>query len=334
MEATRYTAGWDARPADRCRSEGHFRPTDRRGLESRCRPASRCGGVRRTRPVRARSRVRAFARCASAALALSAGAGVAPLAASAQQFPATTVQERGSPSTSALPFGVGEELIYDVTSSRLGRIGEGAMRVEGPEAVRGRPAYRLSFEIDSRVGPVRVRDETRSWLEPEAMRSLRYSKRERHPLARRSEEVEIFPEDRRWVAEGGEAGRSSVDDPLDELSFLYYIRTLDLDDDAEYVIERHFDPARNPVVVRVLGRERASLPSGFFDIIVVEMEVRDGERFEDTGLLRLYLTDDGARYPVRIVTSVPLAGELVLDLKALTPGVALAGARDAGRTRL
>ena len=266
---------------------------------------------------------------ACAVLALGAagfwgsGAAVAPLA--AQSF----VPEARDELSRELPFGIGEELIYDVTSSRLGRIGEGSMRVEGPESVRGQRAYRLSFDIDSRVGPIRIRDEARSWLEPRAMRSLRYVKRERHPLARRSEEVEIFPEDRRWVPREGESGRSGVDDPLDELSFLYYIRTLDLRDGAEYIVERHFDPARNPVVVRVLGRERSELPSGIFETVVVEMEVRDGERFDGDarGLLRLHLTDDAARYPVRIVTSVPLAGEMVLDLKALTPGGALAAGR-------
>lgn len=250
------------------------------------------------------------------------------------------VSGRGAPAEAAgpavrlaHPFGIGEELVYDVTSSRLGQIGEGALRVEGPETVRGRSVYRLSFDIDSRVGPMRIVDETRSWLEPERLQSLRYHKREQHPLARRTETVELFPEERQWVSESGDTARSATAEPLDELSFLYFLRTLELRDSAEYVIERHFDPERNPVIIRVLGREQADLPSGLFETILVEMEVRDGGRFGGRGVLRLYLTDDEARYPVRIVTSVPLAGELILDLKALTPGVALADAFDAKGTR-
>ena len=262
---------------------------------------------------------------ASALAAQTPAAGSAP---AAQAAATTSPDADRSPPVAAhtrraLPFGPGEELSYELTAARFGRIGRGVMAVDGPDRVRDRDAIVLRFDLDGKVGPMRISDETRSWIDPQPLASRRYRKRERHPFADRVEEVEIFPEDRRWVTGAGESGRTASDLPLDELSFLYFIRTLDLADGAEYVVERHFDPERNPVVIRVLGREELAAPTGIFRTIVVEMQVRDGERFGGRGEIRLYLTDDANRYPVRVVTSVPLAGKLTLDLVSLIPGRAL-----------
>src|SRR5690606_11934394 len=144
-------------------------------------------------------------------------------------------------------------------------------------------------------------------------------KQERHPLSSKSEEVEVYPGERRWQAAGGREGRSQTDAPLDELSFLYYVRTLDLADGAVYVLERHFDPERNPVHVKVLGREQVAVPAGVFDVVVVEMRVRDRDHFDGHGSFRLYLTDDARRYPVRLETAASLAGTAVLELEAAIP---------------
>ncbi len=219
-----------------------------------------------------------------------------------------------------LPFGPGETLVYRITSSRFGDVGEGSMGVAGPEAVRGREAYVLHFDFRAKITFFTVEDRTRSWVDPLRMASLRYHKRERNPLTSRTEEVEIHPDELRWEDASGRAGRSPTTSPLDELSFIYFLRTLPLDDGAVSELERHFDPERNPVVVRVLGRERLSAPIGDFETVVVEMQVRDTGRFGGQGTLRLHLTDDAQRLPIRIETSVPLAGTLVLDLIQATFG--------------
>ncbi|HEU0012926.1 MAG TPA: DUF3108 domain-containing protein, partial [Longimicrobium sp.] len=184
--------------------------------------------------------------------------------------PAAT-QGAGAP----LPFAVGEEMVFRARSSRWGTVGTGSMRVEPAETVRGASAWKLHFHFGGRVGPARVEDCTASWLVPERMASLRYHHYERAPLSRRTEEVEMFPAERRWTGRNGQGGRSATDAPLDELSFLYYVRTLRLEPGAEYTLNRHFDPNRNPVHVRVLRRERQTVPAGTFSVVVVEMRVRD-----------------------------------------------------------
>lgn len=224
-----------------------------------------------------------------------------------------------------LPFRPGEELIYSSKLGRLAGSGKGVMRVE-TDTIRSAGAYLLSFDFETKVGPFRVEARSRSWLDPWRMAALRFHKHERHPLSSRSEEVELYPGERRWRSAEGREGRSETDAPLDELSFLYYIRTLELEEGATYVIERHFDPARNPVRVEVLRRERVAVPAGVFDVVVVEMRVRDEDHFDGDGSFRMYLTDDARRYPVRLETSASIAGKAVLELEAAVPARATAQA--------
>lgn len=218
-----------------------------------------------------------------------------------------------------LPFGPGERLTYRARVAKLGNIGKAAMTVEGPVDVRGRPAWHLRFEIDSKVGFVRVLNVSESWLDAPRMTSLRFQKRERHPLARREERFEIFPEDQRWQAADGNAGRTMSEQPLDELSFLYFLRTAPLEDGGALRFDRHFETSRNPTLVRVVGRDTLETPAGTFPTVVVEMQIRDG-RVGGGGSIRLHLSDDARRLPVRIETSVPMAGTAVLTLESYTTG--------------
>ena len=217
-----------------------------------------------------------------------------------------------------LPFGPGEELVYEVRVAPMGRVGKGTLRVERAEAIRGQKVYRLSFDFTAKVGPLRAVQRSDSWLDPERLMVLRFHKRESQPLARdRSEQVEIYPEERRWQAADGERGRAPTTAPLDELSLLYYVRLLPLDEGEEVRLERHFDPERNPVIVKALGREMLTVPAGTFSAMVFEMRVRDPNRYRGEGRIRLHILDDDRRTPVRIQTTLPDAGTITLELQAV-----------------
>jgi len=219
----------------------------------------------------------------------------------------------------ALPFAAGESLRYRAVSGRVGTFGTGVMRVEGPVTVRGEETLRLCFDFQGRVGPFKVRDGTRSWIVARKMLSLRYQKSERSPLGARDEAVEIFPTEQRWAdASGVGGGHTPSLQPLDELSFLYFIRTLPLGEGSSHHLLRHFDQERNPVILRVLRRERVTVPAGEFATIVVEMRVRDRRVFAGNGALVLYLTDDARRIPVRIESSFPGVGATRLLLESAT----------------
>lgn len=254
---------------------------------------------------------------AIAALALLASAGPAA--------------PEGQAPRPALPFGPGEEMVYHA-SSRLGRIGTGTLRVEGPEEVAGRRTLLLRFDFSGRLGPARVEDHTRSWLDPARFHALRYSKRERSPVTRADVDVQFDPARRSWRTEAGDTGSLTTDEPLDELSFLYFLRTLSLEDGQTLNLRRHYDPDRNPVEVRVLGRRQTRTPAGEFATVEVEMRVRDPQRYRGKGgSIRLFLTDDERRIPVRIESSVPVLGRMVMTLVSHTPGEA--GTRTASPRR-
>ena len=220
----------------------------------------------------------------------------------------------------ALPFGPGERLTYD---ARIGGVGRGTavMWIEGPVAVRGRPAYHLRFDIRAKVGFINVLNASESWLDADRMSALRFHKHERHPLARTDQRAEIYPDEQRWASSDGGSGRTMSDHPLDELSFIYFLRTVDLPAGGALRFDRHFEMARNPTLVRVIGRETLETRAGSFHTIVVEMEVKDG-RYGGGGTIRLHLSDDVPRIPVRIESSIPMAGRAVLLLSGYARGAA------------
>jgi hypothetical protein len=220
--------------------------------------------------------------------------------------------ELPSQTATTLPFSVGERLVYEGRVRGIG--GRGTMWIAGPVDVRGVATYELHFDFSARVGPLTVSQKSTSWLDPQRMAVMRFQKRERHLLTRRDEAIELFPEERRWRASDGEVGASPTNAPLDELSFIYFVRTLSLTSDSTLRFARHFDPMRSPTMIRLLGHEQVDTPAGSFNTTVVEMRVRDPEHDKGEGTIRFSISDDRCRIPVRIESNIPDAGNVVLTL--------------------
>jgi hypothetical protein len=221
-------------------------------------------------------------------------------------------QESGAP-----PFAIGERFTYGVKVAKMGATGHGAMWIEGPEVVRGTETYVLHFDSQAGLGPFRASDKTTSWIDPQRMAAMRFSKEEHHLFSSHTDEVEIYPTQRRWTAADGTSGETPTDSPLDELSFIYFIRTLPLADDSVYVVERHFDVARNPTTIRVIGHEEVETKAGTFQTLKVEMKVKDPRHYKGEGTILFNFSDDARRIPVRIESTVPVYGKTVLTLEAV-----------------
>lgn len=225
-----------------------------------------------------------------------------------------------------LPFAIGERLSYDVHAGP-GMNGHGEMWIAGPVDVRGTPAMVLHSEITGGFGPFKVSDRTASWIDPDRMMTLRFTKAERNPLGRHQEDVEIDPATQGWRDADGRTGSSPSDQPLDELSFIYALRTLHIPDEGTLVLNRHFDVERNPTVLRSVGRSTRTTPAGTFQVRDIEMRVRDARRYRGEGVIRISLSDDACRRPVRIESTLPNAGTVVLTLTAAEPVLAACAAR-------
>jgi hypothetical protein len=216
----------------------------------------------------------------------------------------------------ALPFAPGERLTYTVRTARFGGAGKATMWVEGPTSVRGEEAWPLRFDFSARVGPVKAEDRTASWFDVRRLASLRFLKHERHPLSKHDDEVELFPETRRWSAKDGSTGESPTDAPLDELSFMYFLRTLPIGNEGDWRFARHYAADRNPTFVRMVGREEIETGAGRYRTVLLEMRVKNPRIYKGEGIIRVNLTDDACRIPVRIESQMPVIGAAVMLLES------------------
>ena len=216
-----------------------------------------------------------------------------------------------------LPFAPGERFEF-AGRVHVGVAGRGSIWVEGSTEMRGTPTWTLHSEMEGKLGFLRATDKSASWLDPVRFESLRYTTRERHLLARYDETVNIMPDERRWASDGEAKGVLASDAPLDELSFLFYLRTLPLADSAPLTMARHFDSARNPTVVTVVGREDVQVAAGRFHAVLVEMRVRDARRYKGEGVIRIAFSDDRCRLILRLESEMPDAGKATLSLVSFT----------------
>jgi hypothetical protein len=214
----------------------------------------------------------------------------------------------------ALPFSVGEKLTYEVRVAKGKQVGTATMWIEGPVDVRGTSTYVLRFDSRIRIAFLTAVSRSSSWFDPLRGSSLRFFKHEQNLLTKNDESVDFYPDQKQWKSVKGETGQSPSSTPLDELSFMYFIRTLPMTPGAMYRFDRHFDAARSPTTVRVIRRETIPTPMGELRVILVEMRVRDPRHYKGEGVIRIHLTDDDCRLPARIESTMPVVGTAILSI--------------------
>ena len=223
-----------------------------------------------------------------------------------------------------LPYGVGERLEYDVRFGAI-KAGSGSMEVRGIDTVRGRPAYHTVFEVKGGIPFYRVHDVFQSWVDTATLSSLRFIQDQDEGPKERQRRYEIFPE--REVYKEFEAGdgdeQQSVANPVDDGSFLYFIRTVPLEVGQTYTFNNYFRPDRNPVVIRVLRREQVKVPAGTFDAIVIQPSIKTRGIFSDRGRAEVWLSDDDRRMMLQMKSKLSF-GSLNLYLKSYRPPTGVA----------
>jgi hypothetical protein len=196
------------------------------------------------------------------------------------------------------------------------------MEVSGVDTIRGREAFRTEFRVKASALLYKVNDVMRSWIDTHSLSSLRFIQDYDQTGGDRKKRYEIFPE-RGTYQEPGQPEKPSVPQPLDDASFLYFVRSMPLTVGETYTLQRYFKPDRNPVTIKVLRRERVKVPAGSFDAIVIQPIIKTSGIFSENGRAEIWLTDDSSRVMVQMKSQLSF-GSLNLYLRSMKPGTQLA----------
>jgi len=221
------------------------------------------------------------------------------------------------------PFGPGARLVYNVKIGWFGA-GEGEMYLSNVDVVRGHDAYHITMSVDGGIAGLSVHDKHDSWLDIRTLQSWRFIQDIDDPGYSSYRHYEFYPERMIWDREDNdESGPLASVVPLDDIAFIYFIRTLPLEVGKTYTFNRYFKVEGNPVTVKVLRRDRRKTDAGEFNTIVVQPFIRTKGLFAG-GKAELHLTDDERRIPVYLKSDIPkFPGSLTLHLKEIHEGMPL-----------
>ena len=198
--------------------------------------------------------------------------------------------------------------------------GRGSMEIVGVEDVRGRPAVHTRFQLKGRALFFSANYLLESWVDQDDVQRRCASRRTTTATPSDKDRVfEIFPERQTYSVNGGEE-LPSVPDPLDEGALLYYVRTMDLEVGKTYELNRYFRPDRNPVIVKVLRKERIKVPAGTFNTIVIQPIIKSKGIFSEGGKAQIYLSDDKDRIMVQMRVHLKANIDISLQLTKYTTG--------------
>jgi Protein of unknown function (DUF3108) len=207
------------------------------------------------------------------------------------------------------PFAAGETLSYD---AKLGYFPIGSATASvGRAREQGGDAFVFAFAGAGGPPGVRVQYELTSWTRSTRFASLRFHRKMVQGNSVEEQRYQIVPDSSRYRLEGGGQDWVAPRDALDELAFMYYLRTAPLESGRSYTISRYFRTGYNPISVRVVARESVTL----YDNSSVPCFVLDISTRGTT--MRMRLTDDARRLPVQL--ELPMSfGTVSLELSGVS----------------
>jgi hypothetical protein len=212
------------------------------------------------------------------------------------------------------PFAVGETLRYSVRVGPLGR-GSAVMTLNKEDTVRGRRVFHSTFKIDGSLLFFKVDDLYESWFDPNTLVSVRYHQKIDQGSYDRNRTYEIFAE-RGVYREPDGREVPTVDRPLDDGAFLYFLRTIPLEVGRTYNFNRYFKPDRNPVRVVVVRKERIKVPAGEFNAIVLQPKIKAKGIFNENANAEVWISDDESRMMLQMKTKLPF-GSVTFQLRSV-----------------
>lgn len=227
----------------------------------------------------------------------------------------------------SVPFGVGERAEYSVSLGIFGDVGEGSMEVVKVQNVHGHQTYHLRFDLQGGIAFAKVDDTLESWLDVAELFTRRIHKDQQEVNYERDQWYDLYPDSMIYRRQSdGQVDTLASAQPLDEVGFLYWVRTLPLEVGETYTYNRYYKRSGNPVTLKVLRKETIEGAGGAeIPVIVVQPLIKTSGLFGDGGEAEVYFTDDWRRILVKMSSKVPVIGRLGLTLTSYTPGRRLSG---------
>lgn len=308
------TDGWSANAELVARLARHARKLEQVDYDARydlrARGSRTTGWDEMVRAWRARPAIRAARLAVLAALAVMG----APSARAQGTPPAA--DSTGAPATRPVPFAVGEHMVYQAKYGFIS-VGTATMDVANIDTVRGTPTVHLIFHIigSALFGAYKLDQRLESWVGREDFVSRRYVVDTDEKGKKWGHKYDIYPDSGFYRTDGFDTTHATVADPLDDAAFLYWIRTVPLQDGKRYEYRRYFRPENNPVIVEVVGHDRVSVAGKKWNAIVVRPAIPNGRGiFAEKADARIWLSDDSTRTLLALQSTFSF-GQVTLKLK-------------------
>jgi hypothetical protein len=219
-----------------------------------------------------------------------------------------------------VPFGEGERLTFAIQYGLI-YAGDATLEIRNIAVIDSVRSYHIISTARTNKAfdlVFKVRDRVESFMDYDNLFSLRFAKHIREGKFKRDEEV--FFDQKNHLAIYSNKKVQIPPNTQDFLSALYYVRTLSIEVGEAIALANHTGGKNYPIYVKVLGRERVTVPAGTFDCIVVEPVLQTSSIFEHKGKLTIWLTDDTVRMPVLLRSKVVI-GAFEALLKEYTTSV-------------
>jgi hypothetical protein len=237
-------------------------------------------------------------------------------AAMLQRVPVTADSRRA-------PFAVGETLEYSGHYSLapfLGNVASATLSVVRIDTIGTVPTWDFRLTTNVSAPFYKTHDLLESWTGVADFGSRRFVHQVNengHQYA--DDDFHIWPDSGFYRNHTDSVTHPIPENPLDDLAFLYYVRTLNFKAGAVYRIPRYFHLDKNPVVLTVLGLEWIDMPDGSRrHCWEVHPLVDDNNGlFSQKADTRIWISDDGVRMPVQMKFAVH-PGTVTLQLRAIS----------------
>ena len=210
-----------------------------------------------------------------------------------------------------LPFQVGERLTYDAKVNSISA-GKAYLAVEGMESVRGVGTLHTVFDVRGRVLFKKFANHYESWFDTTSLVTMRHVQKTDDVDKR----YEFYPEKKIYIKNNDGIENPSVSMPLDEASFIFYLRTVPLEVGKTITVDRYYYAAKNPITITVVRRERIKVPAGEFDAFVLKPVIKSNGLFSVKSDAEVWLANDSAHTLLKLRSKLPL-GTLYLELRTI-----------------